>query len=393
MTVPPHVPPRYLLDVAAHFETTEPELWAWFRSDDFQARYQQQTANDLLRSSVRLEPLGPNERRYALAEQAKAALGLTAPVALHQSLETGTTPNAFLVFAPETIEIVFQGRILELLTSDAELLDLLGHEMSHHKLFTIEAGRFHTVERLTRWVATRDGCPPEFIETWRRCSLFTEIYCDIGGLIACGDRDATISGLVKVIADFRDADARSYLAQARELLASGVGATRGLTHPELYVRVLAIAQAQVDVDDDAFTAFVRPLVVGPLELGALDVLDQAHLRTLTRRLLARALADGAFQHETAQAHARQFFPDLKPADPAAEWDHEARLLAPSATDYLVYLLLDLVTCDRSRASRAMPAAAAMADGLGIGARFREVVRSELKAERSLLATLPRRAAA
>ena len=263
-------PLPYHVAVADILERVEPELWRWFRSDAYAKAYKAETDRDLLRTAIRLErstdKSGPNERRYRLAETARDALGLSAPITLFQMQETGGVPNAFLVYVPAEILIAFSGRILELLVTDAELLDLLGHEISHYKLYAEADGRFHTTDRLLMWLMQRDNCPPEFAETWRRNRLYTEIYCDLGGLIACGDRDATIRGLVKAIADFKDADADSYLRQARELVAKGphasdLGATRGTTHPELHVRVLAIAGAETASRED-FDALLRPLIAG-----------------------------------------------------------------------------------------------------------------------------------
>ena len=219
-------PLPYHVDVAQRLEATEPELWTWFRSDSFAEKYKTATTGDLLRTAIRLDRSGPNERRYALAERARDALQLTEPIMLYQMQESSGAPNAYLVFTPGEIVITFVGRILELLDTDAELLDLLGHEISHYKLFAEAGGRFHAVDRLLSWLVQRDHCPPEFAETWRRNRLYTEIYCDIGGLLACGDRDATIRGLVKSIADFKDADAATYLRQAEELMAWGPGASR-----------------------------------------------------------------------------------------------------------------------------------------------------------------------
>jgi hypothetical protein len=71
----------------------------------------------------------------------------------------------------------------------------------------------------------------------------------------------------------------------------------------------------------------------------------------------------------------------------------ARTLGTSAQDYLGYLLLDLVTCDRTHAHAALRGCVGLADEAGIGQRFREIARLELKAERDLLAALPRRIAA
>ena len=401
-------PLAYHVAVADYLQQAEPELWRWFRSDAFGKSSKAETDKDLLRTAIRLERAtdksGPNERRYALADKARDALGLSAPITLFQMQDPNGPPNAFLVHAPGEILIAFSGRILELLVTDAELLDLFGHEISHYKLFAEADGRYHTADRLLLWLIQRDTCPPEFAETWRRTRLTTEIYCDRGGLIACSDRDATIRGLVKAIADFKDADAASYLRQAHELneklLADGNAVTRGTTHPELHVRVLAIAHAEKPAAD--FDALLRPLIAGKIELGGLDLIDQKQLRELARAVLDRVLGGTASgkgaASEEAVAHARQMFADYQPPDPrtlvgpARPLPKATANLAASAVDFLAYLLLDLGAMDGTGSRAAMAVAAEAADELGLGPRFREIARMELKGRRALLAGLTSRAA-
>lgn len=385
-------PLPYHVEVARRLETSERALWDWFRSEAIAARYKEKTNNDLLRSGIRLDRSGVNEHRYLLAERARDALGLSEPITLYQMHDRAGAPNAYLVFVPGEIVIAFEGRILELLATDAELLDLLGHETSHYKLFTTDGGRYHSADRLLRWMLQRDNCPAEFFETLRRYQLYTEVYCDIGGLIACGDLDATIRGLVRVVADFKDADAGSYLAQAREILANGLEGSRGLTHPELHVRVLAVANA-AQVDTETFNAKIDALISGRIELGALDIVDQEQLGALTRRVLDRALSKPETRSERAIAHARQMFPDYAPpADSAQATVASTQNLAPSAIDYLAYVLLDIATIDDDNSSSAIAACSAVAEEIGIGSRFREIARQELKGRRAILSGLVRRAA-
>lgn len=387
MSTVSHNPPLYLAMVAEHLASSEPDMWAWFAGDDLPVAERESLGVELLRHSVRLEPTGPNTARYALAARAATALGVAAPITLYQALGSDGAPNAALVDMSDGVHIVFQGRILELLSDEAELLDLLGHEISHHKLRTLDGGRYRIMDRLLRWIAQQDGAPGTFAETWRRSSLFTEIYCDVGGLVACGDRDATLRGLVKTMADTTEADATSILTQARDLVARGAGETRGITHPELYVRVLALAAA--DQPADMFEATIAPLVVGAIELGGLDLIDQAHLARTTRQLLRRAIIDPALASDELTAHGRNFFPDLMTA-PTEASPSSSRTLGESVIDYLSYVLLDVAVANRGKT--AMKAATLIADETGIGVRFREIVRQELKGERELVAAMPRRAA-
>jgi len=140
-----------------------------------------------------------------------------------------------LHYIPGLITVEFAGRILELLDEE-ELLDLLGHEIAHYKLYQDEGGRHHTAVRLIHWICRRDSCPILWRETARRLSLYTEVYCDIAGYLVTGNRDASIRGLAKTVADFKDADAKEYLKQAEAILAQEKFGSKGLSHPELYIR-------------------------------------------------------------------------------------------------------------------------------------------------------------
>ncbi|MFZ4809037.1 MAG: M48 family metalloprotease [Hyphomicrobiaceae bacterium] len=378
-------PLPYHQAVASHIEAREPELWSWFRSEDFARKYRRETDTELLRTALRLEAKGANARRYALAEEARNRLGLSDPVRLYQMHDTTGIPNAFLTFTPGEIVICFAGRILELLDADAELLDLLGHEISHYRLFVADGGRYYTADRLLFWFLMRDGCPAEFVETWRRCRLYTEIYCDLGGLKASGDRNATILGLVKSLADFKDADAESYLKQVDQLMAHGPGASRGLTHPELHVRVLAIAEAGCR-PKPAFDSMIETLISGASELGVLDVLDQSALLARTRAVVDRVMGATASPPKDLVAHVTAMFPGyVRPAAPTAPLAPLAATISKSIRHYLTYLLLDLGTVGRSPDILAL--AASVADELGLGVAFRDTARQELRGRRTLLPAL------
>ena len=366
----------------------EPDLWAWFRSEDFGRKYRAETSTELLRTAVRLEATGANRRRYELATEARDRLGLRDPLCLYQMHDVTGIPNAYLVFTPGEIVICFAGRILELLDDEAELLYLLGHEIAHYKLFVTEAARYHAADRLLFWFLMRDGCPAEFVETWRRYRLYTEIYCDLGGLVASGNRDATIRGLVKSLADFRDADAASYLRQVAQLMAAEPGASRGMTHPELHVRVLAVAAASRDQLDDET---VRALISGAPDLGALDLLDQVGLLTLTRSIAQRVLSFPECRSRELLALAENLFGhDDWPESPSLPLSGLSPATTKSVQTYLLAMLLDFGTV--ARQAEALATVARVADELGLGPEFRTMARQELKGRRHLLSGLRDRAA-
>ena len=67
--------------------------------------------------------------------------------------------------------------------------------------------------------------------------------------------------------------------------------------------------------DDAEADIAR-MIEGPLALDRLDLLGQKKVADQTRRLLDHLLSPRWFQSEATLAHARLFFDDFEPGDPA-----------------------------------------------------------------------------
>jgi hypothetical protein len=384
-------PLPYHRTVADYLETHEADLWAWFRADDSDEQRRRKQRVELLKGSLELDVQGQNGRRHALASIAKGRLQLSAPVRLYQTHDTGGSPNAYLLYQPGEIVIVFQGRILELLT-EPELLDLLGHEMSHYKLYVEDGGRYHVAQRLLMWIGSQSSCPAAFNETARRLSLYTEIYCDIGGLTACEDRNATISGLAKTVANFRDVDASTYLRQATEILALDPSASVGTTHPELHIRVLALAQSS-QMATPEFHALLKSLIDGRIGLGQLDVFEQALLRDATHMLIDRVAAQPAVATDKFLSHVREFRPGYKPVSPPPVDKPSLDLpaLDAHAQLYLGYVLMDLATADADNIQDAWPVVVKTAEIYGLDATLRTIARDEFKGRRKLLKQLEARA--
>jgi hypothetical protein len=389
-------PLPYHKAVASYLETHEADLWAWFRGDASDEQRRRQRL-DLLKSTVELDVLGQNGRRHALASIAKGRLQLSAPVRLFQSHDTGGSPNAYLLYAPGEIIIVFQGRILELLT-EPELLDLLGHEMSHYKLYQEDGGRYHVAQRLLTWIGSQSSCPSTFIETARRLSLYTEIYCDIGGLTACEDRNATIACLAKTVANFADVDTSTYLRQANEILSLEASASIGTTHPELHIRVLALAQCQQQPPLE-FHALLKSLIDGLIGLGQLDLFEQALMRDATHAVIDRVTGRPGVATDKYLNHVREFRPGYKaPAAAAAGAAAVETGLGLPALDahaqlYLGYVLMDLATADADNMAVAWPTVVKVAETYGLEATLRTIARDEFKGRRKLLKQLEARPAA
>ncbi len=374
----PLLPFAYHRRVADYLEKHEPELWNWFNSDEFEASFESRARLAIEKSAVRLGRTGneANARRYVLADQVRDKLELDAEVVLYQSQDTQGSPNASLYYIPGQITIEFVGRILELL-NEVELLDLIGHETAHYKLYLEDGGKHLTAVRLLHWIAAREGVADVWPETARRLSLYTEIYCDTAGYLVTGDREAAVGGLVKAIADFRDADPETYLEQANAILAQDKTSSAGTSHPELYIRAKALAN-RAEMEQAAFEASLVPLIEGALSIEHVDIFGQETLHTKTLELIKAYTKDKVSRSEAVLAHARHFDPKYRWPTKASEIAFTVGDLPIETRDYFAYVLLDLATCDPERAEDALCTALVVAREAGLAPQFKKIARKELK---------------
>ncbi|MGE0766329.1 MAG: hypothetical protein AB7L90_07680 [Hyphomicrobiaceae bacterium] len=387
-------PFAYHLAIADRLERAEPHLWRWFQAEHIGDRYRDLTRADLQERATRLPNRGANGERYAMAETACQRLDIESPVALFR-LPAAATPGAHLVFMPDEVAIALAGNIVERITNEEELLAILGREIARFRFYKVGDGRLHIATRLLRWLVGQEGCPPEIAETSRRFKLMTEVYCDRGGLIACGSRAAAVRILFKARGDI-DAEAAAIAAdacleQTDGQIAAGSDERPSRAPPEIAARARALAQSTPPTANDP-RSDVAELISGPIDLATLDLLDRDALGALTNAILDRVLYDADTVRPAALAHAREIVPDYEPARAVTPLERPARALAENAAEYLAFLLLDFATVDGARLGTTLPVAAAAADELGIGARFREIARQELRGRRGLQAGLARRAA-
>jgi hypothetical protein len=323
-------PFAYHLAIADRLERAAPDLWRSLQQEHIGERYRELTTADLQQRATRMERGTAIEHRYALAETARARLSVGAPLILFRLREPTVARQPFLVFMPGEICIVLSADDHENYTADEEWLAAIGREIARFRFYTEGDGRLHIATRMLHWQARQEGCASEIVETLRRFKLLTDAYCDIGGFMACESR------------------------------------------------------AAIDIN-----AVVSPVI----ELGSLDLLDQEAVHDLTRAVLARVLAEPAVGTLAAVAQAREMFPDAPPIPNPKPLQRASASLSASVIDYLAFLLLDFTTAEGTRLRDSIAVAATAADELGIGPRFREITRQELRGRRGLQAGLAVRRAA
>ncbi|HEV7404353.1 MAG TPA: M48 family metalloprotease [Chthoniobacteraceae bacterium] len=385
----PLAPPPYLHEVVALLKEREPELWQWSSSVAVRSEASEEARTELLKANYRLDAAGHPELTERCAAVAQR-LGVTAPITLYQA-NGGFGLNAMLCYLPGEAHIVFTGPILANLRG-AELDAVLAHELAHYQLWTMNGGEFLVADRLLMAAADDARASTSHAQTARRFRLYTEVFADRGGFAGCGELEATVAALVKTETGLHDVSAASYLRQADEIFAREESRTKGLNHPETFIRARALrlwAEQDADVEN-----WLAATIEGPLGVDELDLVGQQRLTKLTRRFLGEFLRPKWFQSAAVLAHARGFFPDFAvPSTPDAAVADELQFTDAASREYLCYLLLDFVAIDPDLEEVPLAAALEWSGRLGIGEAFSKLAMKELGLGKRVLARVKKEAEA
>lgn len=380
-------PLPYQVAICDHLKTTEPGLWQWFMSDDFSGEQAEAGKLELLKSCYRLT-VGSHSTLYANGDLVAERLGIACPIMFYQLQSAATEPNAALYFFDDELCVVLSGPIAELLDED-ELMAVIAHEFSHHKLYTENDGEFFAAARLLNWCSNQPDCHDAYVETARRYQLHTELYADLGAAFVCGGPQLPIASLIKVNTGLKQVVVADYLAQAEEILQQDNTGAKGFTHPETYIRAKALSDAPKD------RSHYLSLVRGKLDARTLDVLDQRELATLTRDLALAIGTDERFRDDTHHILLREYFPSFEWGEATRSDEHDAMFeslalrveaLSEASHTYLTYFLLDLATADREDDFPLLGAVLQHAEQLGIFKVFEPLARKDLKLKKSDIAS-------
>jgi hypothetical protein len=376
-SLPPLTPTGYLGALRDLLRSKEPELWSFFAGSAGRTDIAEEARRELLRAAYRLDRSAHAELVDAAALAAER-LGVTDPVTLYQAQDGSSDgANALVVSLPGEAHVVFSGRLLELVDGP-ELVAVVGHELAHHVLWSIDDGDFWVLDRLVHGAAGDVAAQPFHEETARLVRLHTELIADRGGLIAAdGDVSTAVAALVKISTGLRSVSGASYLAQATEVVDGGSEASAGISHPEVFLRVWALdrwAGGGTGVD-----AEVGERLTGAVHLDRLDLLAQSQVAdgvfTLIRRFAGYpwAATDAVLGHASLFGDAAV----LSAAPRSPSMPERLETTPPGLVDLYAYVLLDFATVDEDIEGPALAAAMVLSEELGIAKRFDVIVAKEL----------------
>lgn len=365
-------PLSYHLDVIDYLQREEPHAWEWSSSAG-QNQQVDELRDAMLRGTYRLEQSG-HTRVFDACRTAMERLGIEAPITLYQANDGSM--NASLVYVPGEIHLVFFGPILEKL-DDAELLALMGHELSHYLLWSAGDQQHYRASRVFDHALSYPDAKPSHRETARLLSLHTELFADRGAAVAAGEPGPAVAVLIKVMTGLTSVDPEAYLRQAQEVEANG-GKSQGLSHPEAYLRARALHLWWEG--DPGLEAWLDKHLNGPLSIETLDLMGQRCLTQMTRSFLARFMADIEEGSDEIQTQVRAVFPDFGQREeaPLDLADLGTERIDDPTRDYFLALMFDLAMADRDATDTVMLAAAKTAAEIGATERLTAALRRDLK---------------
>ena len=299
-------------------------------------------------------------------------LKIEAPITLYQAAEG--VMNAALWYIPDEIHIVFYGPVLDRL-SGPELLALIGHELAHYRLWSIEDGAFHTARRILDHALAYREATPSHHETARLYQLHTELYADRGGALAAGGIRPAIATLVKTMTGLSTVDPDAYLQQASELEAQGNDSS-GISHPESFIRAQALDKWWRQTE--GLDQWIDHRLRAGVSLAALDLQGQRVMVEVTRGFLARFLQTSGLHSEMILSQVTRYFPDWQSSElPIEDAALSSDRIHDTVRDYLIAVMFDIAMADRDMKEGLLLAGARLARELGWLEAFRVGLKRDL----------------
>jgi hypothetical protein len=368
-------PFNYHQKLRDHFKSRK-KTWQWFAEESVKSKQIEEFKSYLLKNTYRMDRAS-HKNLYALANEVCTTLSIDADITIYQE-QNSVQLNAGVSIINKEAHIVLSGNLINLL-SDIEVKAVLAHELAHYLFYKIDNEEYEITQRIVLALANDPRSEDSIIETARIFQLYMELFCDLGALKVCKDYKVVIQALVKLNTGLTDINAESYLEQAKEIIKSDSESTLNQSHPECYIRCLALYFH--DQSHSEFLDKIRPLIEGELDLNKLDIFKQTRMQEHTNDLLQLIIRPNWMNSTAVLNLCKQFFDDFyknSEYKSATDLAKDLEKTHSSIYDYFSYILLDFSKVDPSLEGAPLGHVLDIAELLGIEDTFEKVIRKELK---------------
>jgi len=351
------------------------KTWQWFKDEKVKTQQIESFKKELLKNTYRLDK-DSHGKLYKIAQDICTDLSIDAQVTFYQE-NNSLQLNASISVIENEAHIVLSGNVLQLL-DDKQLKALLAHELSHYLFYKIEDGDYEVTQRIILALANDSRSEDSIIETARIFQLYLELFCDAGAFKSCREHYTVIQMLIKLNTGLAEVNAQSYLDQAKEIINQDDESTNQQTHPESYMRSIALDLKARNSKD--YHKELHRLIEGKWDINSLDIFEQEETRKLSRDFIQLILKPQWMNSSAVVNLAQQFFTDFNKTKEVDTSKLLERLkhTTPSTKSYLSYVLLDFARVDSALEKLPIAHTLEIAELLDLVEDYERVLRKELK---------------
>ncbi|MFT4600726.1 MAG: hypothetical protein ACI857_000902 [Arenicella sp.] len=358
-----------------HFKSRK-KTWDWFGGEKLKEKQIQEFKTNLLKNTYRMDREAYPEL-YESADEICMELSIDATVFIYQE-NNSTQYNAGISAINAEAHIVLSGNLIGLLSKD-EMKALLAHELSHYLFYKIDNEELEATQRIVLALANDSRSEDSIIETARIFQLYLELFCDAGSLKVCKDPKIVISTLVKINTGLTEVNPDSYLTQAKEIMKGDKEFSQHHSHPESYIRSLALA-LRAESNEEYFDK-VEKMICGPLNLSNLDIFEQVEMSELTNDLIQLIVRPKWINTAAVMNLCVKYYSSFSKSENIETLESLAEQIEDShhsIKDFVCYVLLDFARVDSDLEGLGIGHTLQIAELLSLSKEYEKIMRKELK---------------